>query len=69
MAEKAKKKEEFKEDEQATAASTEFKHIAKAGEKLSKIATDNNVTIGHLIALNELSTMVLEEGQVVYIQK
>ncbi|EUJ24779.1 hypothetical protein PGRAN_02760 [Listeria grandensis FSL F6-0971] len=64
MAEKAKKKE----DEQVVAA-TEIKHIAKAGEKLSKIATDNNVTIGHLIALNELSTMVLEEGQVVYIQK
>lgn len=65
MAEKVKKKE----DEQVTSASTEIKHTAKAGEKLSKIATDNNITIGHLIALNELSTMVLEEGQVVYIQK
>ncbi|MBA3926522.1 LysM peptidoglycan-binding domain-containing protein [Listeria rustica] len=64
MAEKAKKKE----DEQVVAA-TEIKHTVRAGEKLSKIATDNNVTIGHLIALNELSTMVLEEDQVVYIQK
>ncbi|MBC1604105.1 LysM peptidoglycan-binding domain-containing protein [Listeria rocourtiae] len=67
MADKTKKKEEPKEVEQT--ASTEIKYIAKAGEKLSKIATDNNVTIGHLIALNELSTMVLEESQVVYIQK
>ncbi|KMT63634.1 LysM peptidoglycan-binding domain-containing protein [Paenilisteria newyorkensis] len=69
MAEKAKKKEEFKEAEQVMAALTEIKHTVRAGEKLSKIATDNNVTIGHLIALNELSTMVLEEGQIVYIQK
>lgn len=68
MADKAKKKEELKEVEQI-ASSTEIKHTAKAGDKLSKIATDNNVTLGHLIALNELNTMSLEEGQVVYIQK
>ncbi|MBC1935163.1 LysM peptidoglycan-binding domain-containing protein [Listeria grandensis] len=65
MAEKAKKKE----DESVVASQSELKHTVRAGEKLNKIATDNHVTIGHLIALNELSTMVLEEGQVVYIQQ
>ncbi|WP_159101516.1 hypothetical protein [Listeria riparia] len=44
MAEKAKKKEEFKEAEQVMATSTEIKHTVRLGEKLSKIATDNNVT-------------------------
>ncbi|MBC2148073.1 LysM peptidoglycan-binding domain-containing protein [Listeria booriae] len=67
MAEKAKKKEPV--DQTAEVASTAVKHVVRAGEKLSKIATDNNVTIGHLIALNELSTMVLEEGQVLVIHE
>ncbi|MBC1888049.1 LysM peptidoglycan-binding domain-containing protein [Listeria booriae] len=67
MAEKTKKKEPM--DQTAEVASTNVKHIVRSGEKLSKIATDNNVTIGHLIALNELSTMVLEEGQVLVIHE
>ncbi|MBC2077698.1 LysM peptidoglycan-binding domain-containing protein [Listeria booriae] len=67
MAEKAKKKEPV--DQTAEVTSTAVKHIVRVGEKLSKIATDNNVTIGHLIALNELSTMVLEEGQVLVIHE
>ena len=46
---------------------TEKMYVVKSGDRLYKIAKDNNTSVTELINLNDLSTTNLSIGQVLYL--